>query len=122
MKPSLILTLLAAAAGLAACQPSGPTRSPAEISAHAATLKPADPRLAGLYAQACKACHAMVGTLAPQTGDREAWAPRVAKGMPVLLHDVVAGFKGMPAGGQCFACTADDDKALIRFMADQPVS
>ena len=121
MKPTLILTLLAAA-GLAACQPSGPTRSPAEISAHAATLKPADPRLADLYGHACKACHAMVGTLAPQTGDREAWAPRAAKGMPVLLHNVVAGFKGMPAGGQCFACAADDYRALIRFMADQPVS
>jgi len=23
----------------------------------------------------------------------------------------------MPAGGQCFSCTPDDMKALIRFMA-----
>ena len=121
MKPSLILPLLAAA-GLAACQPSAPKQSPAEIAARAAAMTPADPRLVELYAHACKACHAQASTGAPQAGDREAWAPRARKGLPALLHSVVTGYNGMPAGGQCFACTADDDRALIRFMADQPVT
>ena len=116
------MLMLLAAAGLAACQPAGPKASPAQIAAHAAAMTPADPRLADLYAHACKACHAQLGTGAPQAGDHDAWGPRARKGMPALLHSAVAGFKGMPAGGQCFACAADDYRALIRFMADQPVA
>ena len=107
---------------LAACQPAEPVRSPAEIAAHAAAMMPADARLADLYSHACKACHATPGTGAPLAGDRAAWSPRAAKGMSALMTSVVGGYKGMPAGGQCFSCTADDYKALVRFMADQPVS
>ena len=117
-----ILALLAAGLVLAACQPAQPTRSPAEIAARAAAMAPADARLADLYSHACKACHANPGAGAPLTGDRAAWAPRAAKGMPALMTSVLGGYKGMPAGGQCFSCTADDDKALVRFMADQPVN
>ena len=100
------MLMLLAAAGLAACQPAGPKASPAQIAAHAAAMTPADPRLADLYAHACKACHAQLGTGAPQAGDHDAWGPRARK--------------GMPAGGQCFACTGADYQALVRFMADQP--
>ena len=106
---------------LVACQPAEAVRSPAEIAAHAAAMVPADPRLADLYSHACRACHATAGTGAPLAGDRAAWAPRAAKGMPALMSSLVGGYKGMPAGGQCFSCTADDYKALVRFMADQPV-
>jgi len=120
MRRALLLALLPL--GLTACQPAGPVRSPAEIAAHAAAMTPADARLADLYRHACKACHATPGTGAPLAGDRAAWAPRVAKGMPALLTSVVGGYKGMPAGGQCFSCTADDYRALVRFMADQPVN
>jgi cytochrome c5 len=113
---------LGALAGLCACQPQAPPKSPAEILAHAGAMTPSDPRLGDLYAHACKACHIVSGSGAPLVGDRAAWAPRAAKGMSALMKNVVTGYKGMPAGGQCFSCTSQDDQELIRFMADQPVN
>ena len=85
----------------------------------AARLAPADPHLAALYAHSCKACHAMPGTGAPLVHDHAAWDPRWDKGEDVLLAHAVTGFQAMPAGGQCAACTPDDYKKLIRFMADR---
>ncbi len=119
----LCLSVAAAllATGLAACQPAPPARTPEQLAATAAAMSPADPKLADLYAHACKACHAVPGTGAPLAGDRASWQPRAGKGMAALMTSVLSGYKGMPAGGQCFSCSADDYQALIRFMADQPV-
>jgi cytochrome c5 len=80
-------------------------------------MTPSDARLAGLYGQSCKQCHTLADSGAPLAGDRKAWEPRWAKGMPALLHSTVGGLGGMPAGGQCFACSTGDLEALIRFMA-----
>ncbi len=113
--------LLVAGAGLAAlvsCSPSPPP-SPAVIAARAATLKPREAHLADLYEHSCKACHAEPRANAPLTGDRTAWKPRLAKGRAALLQSVIAGANGMPAGGQCFACTPQDYEALIAFMANE---
>jgi len=103
---------------LAGCS-KGPSNAPpsAEAIARAASLKPADSHLAGLYASACHACHGTPGTGAPLAGDKAAWDPRWGQGMPTLLSHVVSGYRGMPAGGQCFACTTSDYQALITFMA-----
>ena len=116
-----IALVLASLAVLAACSAT-PTRTPEELAAQAQVMTPKDSRLADLYAHGCKACHAVAGAGAPLVGDRAAWAPRVAKGMPALMNSVLSGYKGMPAGGQCFSCSASDYQALIRFMADQPVN
>lgn len=98
-----------------ACSPPAPT--PEQAIARAATLMPADARLAGLYTQSCQACHAHADTGAPLAGDIATWRPRVKKGMPALLQSAVGGIRGMPAGGQCFSCTPADYEALIRFMS-----
>jgi cytochrome c5 len=95
-----------------------PPPSPAEIAARAATLKPADPRLAELYERSCKACHAEPRANAPLSGDRAAWKSRLVKGKSALIQSVLTGVNGMPAGGQCFTCTPSDYEALIAFMAD----
>jgi cytochrome c5 len=108
-----LLLVLAALAGCARAP------SPAEIAARAATLRPADARLASLYEHSCRACHAQARASAPLAGDRAAWRPRLAKSMPELLQSIVAGYNGMPAGGQCFTCTPQDYEALVRFMADE---
>lgn len=100
--------------GLAAC--SQPV-SPAPTAAQAQALAPSDARLAALYGESCKACHAIPGTGAPLVQDRQAWDPRWKQGEAVLLDHAVQGFQAMPAGGQCAACNANDFKALIRFMA-----
>ena len=73
--------------------------------------------IAGLYEQACKSCHTVADTGAPLSGDRTQWDRRWAKGETQLLNSTIRGLNGMPAGGQCFSCSPDDYKALIRFMA-----
>ena len=104
------------AMALAACgDAEAPPRALTE--AESAALSPADPRLATLYEGSCKACHTVKDAQAPLAGDRVAWDPRWAKGEDALLASAIGGIKGMPAGGQCFECTPDDLKALIRFMA-----
>jgi cytochrome c5 len=100
---------------LAAC--GAPPAAPA-AAARAQALKPADARLAGLYAQSCVACHTVGSSGAPLAGDAAAWAPRLRKGMPTLLQNTVGGLNGMPPGGQCFACTREDYAALITFMSE----
>ena len=108
--------LLTAMLGLAACSPveAPPTPLTAQQSA---ALSPQDARLAKLYAGSCKGCHTVKDSQAPLTGDRTLWDPRWAQGEAALLTAAIQGKKGMPAGGQCFECSPDDLKALIRFMA-----
>jgi cytochrome c5 len=103
---------------LAACAPqSSPDDEHSRALAQAATVAPADERLATLYRQSCKACHAIDNSGAPLVQDRSLWDARWEKGLPALLQSTVAGLKGMPPGGQCFACTAADYEALIKFLA-----
>ncbi len=99
------------------CAQSTAPESRADVLARAQTMTPADPHLAGLYAQSCKACHTTTDSGAPLAGDRAAWEPRWAKGMPALLQSIVNGRAGMPAGGQCFACAQADYEGLVRFLA-----
>ena len=107
------VSLAVASLILAACAPqAGPPADPA-------SLAPADPRLAELYAGSCKACHVVADSGAPLVHDAKAWAPRWKQGEAVLLDHVVQGYKAMPAMGQCASCTPDDFKALTRFMAGQ---
>ncbi|WP_212597620.1 c-type cytochrome [Sphingopyxis granuli] len=110
------LLLVPAVLLLAACQSEPPQATPLTPEQSAA-LKPAGVRLAGLYEQACKSCHTVPDTGAPLTGDRTQWDARWAKGEAALLESTIRGLNGMPAGGQCFACSPDDYTALIRFMA-----
>lgn len=109
----------AALAALAAgCTREGKATTPShDAVARASTATPADPRLADLYRQSCRACHAVAGTGAPLTADRAAWDERWEKGPDALRSSTIRGLNGMPAGGQCFACTPQDYDALIRFMA-----
>jgi cytochrome c5 len=98
-----------------------PAPSPAEAAraaVRAATLRPADDRLAALYDHSCRACHANAQANAPLTGDRAAWRSRLKKGNPELVQHVLMGFNGMPPGGQCFTCTTADFDALIAFMSN----
>lgn len=112
MRLLLVLAVLA----LSACGPDEPPPKPLTAEQSAA-LSPKDSRLAKLYAGSCKGCHTIKDSQAPLTGDRTLWDPRWAQGQAGLLAAAIQGKKGMPAGGQCFECTPDDLKALIRFMA-----
>ena len=115
MRGLLAISVLA----LSACSKAPHQPQTAEQSA---ALAPADARLAQLYDGSCKSCHTVADSLAPLTGDRTLWDPRWALGEDALLAASIQGKGGMPAGGQCFSCTPDDLKALIRFMAGREVA
>jgi cytochrome c5 len=114
-----LLGLVLGAALVAGCQSTSgpPAAARGDALARAQAMMPSDAKRAALYAQSCKACHTVLDTGAPLAGDRAAWDPRWAKGMPALLQSTVGGLNGMPAGGQCFACTPTDYEALITFLA-----
>ena len=50
-----------------------------------------------LYNAQCAACHAAGLLNAPKFGDKEAWAPRIAKGKDTLHMHSAKGFNQMPA-------------------------
>ncbi len=77
--------------------------------------------VAAIYARACKNCHAVAGTGAPQTGDRAAWAPRLVQGDAVLIEHSFNGYKGMPPMGACMDCTEAQYRSLIEYMAGAPL-
>ena len=57
------------------------------------------------YAASCGACHAVGVAGAPATGNAEAWAPRMEKGMEALVASVRNGLNAMPPGGLCNSCS-----------------
>ncbi|HZP13861.1 MAG TPA: c-type cytochrome [Nevskiaceae bacterium] len=97
--------------------PEPPDATGAAAPAATTAAAPSDPNLAKLFHQTCEACHTHAGTGAPQAGDRNAWAPRLAQGMPTLLQHAINGYKGMPPMGSCMDCSEADFEALIKFMA-----
>lgn len=56
-----------------------------------------------LFEQTCSACHGPGIAGAPKAGDKAAWAPHLAKGLPTLYAHALHGFHGskgvMPAKG-----------------------
>ncbi len=112
---SLTLTLTATML-LAAC--GGGSSAPAQSTAAAATPPPAAaPAVMKIYEQTCHNCHSMPASGAPQAGDKNAWAPRVAQGRDTLIDHSINGYKSMPPMGTCTACTEDDFVALIEYMS-----
>jgi len=67
------------------CGSDAPEINSAVILQNAKSLMPADAELAEVYGRSCISCHAVADTVAPLTGDRQSWEPRMAQGMDVLL-------------------------------------
>ena len=91
--------------------------SSAISEAQSLQLQPAESELAAIYARSCRSCHTIAASGAPLTGDNASWAPRMDKGMEVLVDSVINGFGGMPPFGLCMDCSAQQFEALIQFMA-----
>jgi cytochrome c5 len=68
-----------------------------------------------LYQQACMACHAAGVANAPKLGDKAAWAPRLAQGVPALVTSAIKGKGAMPPKGGSTASDADI-KAAVEYM------
>ncbi len=70
------------------------------------TAQSADPPMSDEMAQGkevwelnCRVCHGPGLAGAPPRGDREAWAPRIAKGLETLVSHATEGYSG-PGGHQ----------------------
>jgi len=77
-------------------------------------------RQAQLLANNCVQCHARAEIGAPIMGNPADWKERSKQGEEKLLANVIVGVRGMPPLGYCSACTEQDFRALIRFMANLP--
>ena len=58
-----------------------------------------------VYQQVCTVCHGAAVAGAPKTGDKAAWAPRIAQGMDLLYQHSIEGYQGKagympPKGGR----------------------
>ncbi len=77
-----------------------------------------------VYGKTCTACHGAGIAGAPKTGDKDAWAPRIAQGKDTMYKHAIQGYTGpkgmmMPARGGSAKLTDDEVKAAVDFMADQ---
>jgi cytochrome c5 len=99
--------------------PAAETAAPAAAESQAADEPAAAVDGQKVYQAACQACHAAGVAGAPKLGDKEAWAPRIAKGEDVLLASVNNGLNAMPPKGACMSCSEDDLRAAVEYMVEQ---
>jgi cytochrome c5 len=110
----------AAAAAPAAAPAATAAATPAPAAAAAPAAAPAATAAAGgageaLYKTTCFACHGTGAAGAPKFGDKAAWAPRIAQGLPTLYNVALHGKGAMPPKGGSAAPDADV-KAAVDFM------
>ena len=72
-----------------------------------------------VYKTVCSACHATGLAGAPKTGDKAAWAPRLATGAAALLKNAINGKNAMPARGGAADLTDDELKAAVEYLTGQ---
>lgn len=74
----------------------------------------------GVYKAACVACHGAGIAGAPKSGDKAAWAARIAQGKPTLYEHAIKGYIGkagaMPAKGGNSALADADVQAAVDYM------
>ena len=68
-----------------------------------------------VYTAICQTCHAAGLAGAPKTGDKAAWAPRIASGSAALLKTALNGKGGMPARGGGAELTDAELKAAVEY-------
>ena len=108
-------TTLAATTPTAATPPATPTSAAAPAAAAAIAAVAPVPAVASanaaagaaLYKSVCFACHAAGVAGAPKFGDKTAWAPHIALGIPTLVASVKNGKGAMPPRGGSAASDAD---------------
>jgi cytochrome c5 len=114
----------------AAASTPAPAATPAAAPAAVAALIPAAipagaaPAAAGggegVYKAGCAACHSAGIAGAPKSGDKAAWAPRIAQGKPTLYEHAIKGYQGkagvMPAKGGNSALADADVQAAVDYM------
>lgn len=74
----------------------------------------------GVYEAVCTACHGAGIAGAPKSGDKAAWAPRIAQGTATLYKHAIEGYTGkagvMPAKGGRSDATDAQIQAAVDYM------
>jgi cytochrome c5 len=122
--PQEVATTQAPAPEIAEAEAEAPP--PVEVPEPAAEpdAPPADTQAAAadgqkIYQGSCQACHVAGVADAPKLGDKDAWAPRIAKGNDALLSSVKNGLNAMPPMGACMSCSDEELSAAIAYMLEQ---
>lgn len=71
---------------------------------------------ATIYNAVCMACHASGVAGAPKTGDKAAWAPRIAQGAATLLKHATEGKGAMPPKGGAADLSDAELKAAVDHL------
>ena len=72
-----------------------------------------------VYRETCFACHESGVARAPRVGDRAAWAPLIAEGLPMLSGHAWVGLRAMPPKGGNPDLTLTEFARGVVFMANQ---
>jgi cytochrome c5 len=64
----------------------------------------------------CVKCHGEGVGGAPKIGDREAWVPRLSKGLGYLVNSAIHGHGGMPPRGGQASLTDSEIRSAILYM------
>ncbi|RFP76053.1 cytochrome c5 family protein [Hydrogenophaga borbori] len=124
-EPQLAAPASAAEAAAPAPAPAAPAPAAPAAAAPAAAPAPAAPAAAvaangeALYKQACTVCHAAGVAGAPKTGDKAAWAPRIALGVDALTASAIKGKGAMPPKGGAMAASDAEIKAAVQYLVDR---
>lgn len=124
-EPQLAAPAPAAEAAAPAPAPAAPAPAAPVAAAPATAPAPAAPAAAvaangeALYKQACTVCHAAGVAGAPKTGDKAAWAPRIAQGVDALTASAIKGKGAMPPKGGAMAASDAEIKAAVQYLVDR---
>lgn len=92
----------------------------AVVDAEAAPVVMTGPQV---YNAACIACHGGGVAGAPKTGDKAAWAPRIAAGMDTLNSNAINGLQGaagyMPPKGGRADLSDEEIIAAVEYLVEQ---
>lgn len=70
-----------------------------------------------VYKEVCSACHGTGVNSAPRFGDREAWAPLLKEGQPMLTAHAWVGVRAMPPRGGRPDLSLEEFARATAFMA-----
>ncbi len=126
--PRLALAVIAAALLLAACgkvpqvDPEESARAilpVGQVSIQKVKVEPGKRTGEDVVAAVCGACHGSGALNAPKTGDKDAWAPRIARGFDALVQAAIDGKNQMPPRGGAADLTDDEVARAVAYLANQ---
>jgi cytochrome c5 len=100
-------------------EPAAPPAVEAAAPAATAATQTAAADGQSIYKASCQACHAAGVAGAPKLGDKDAWAPRIAKGNDAMYLSLKNGLNAMPPKGACMSCSEDELRAAMEYMVEQ---